>query len=71
MQPDAKPQSYKRPYVGAHLPQIEYRVIALVRNKRLEGRDSFPGERVVLFVHGATYPSETVFDIAFQRRDYF
>ncbi len=33
-----------------------------VRNKRLEGRDSFPGERVVLFVHGATYPSETVFD---------
>jgi hypothetical protein len=34
-----------------------------VRNKRLEGRDSFPGERGVLFVHGATYPSETVFDI--------
>jgi len=34
-----------------------------VRNKRLEGRDSFPAERVVLFVHGATYPSETFFDI--------
>ena len=34
-----------------------------VRNKRLEGRDSFPAERVVLFVHGATYPSETGFDI--------
>ncbi len=34
-----------------------------VRNKRLEGRDSFPAERIVLFVHGATYPSETVFDI--------
>src|SRR6516164_4290668 len=34
-----------------------------VRNRHLEGRDSFPGERVVLFVHGATYPSETVFDI--------
>jgi pimeloyl-ACP methyl ester carboxylesterase len=34
-----------------------------VRNKRLEGRDSFAPERVVLFVHGATYPSETVFDI--------
>src|SRR5262249_33450882 len=29
----------------------------------LEGRDSFPPERVVLFVHGATYPSETMFDI--------
>ena len=34
-----------------------------VRNKRLEGHDRFPDERVVLFVHGATYPSETVFDI--------
>ena len=34
-----------------------------VRNKRLEGRDSFSGERIVLFVHGATYPSETGFDI--------
>jgi len=34
-----------------------------VRNKRLEGRDSFSAERVVLFVHGATYPSETFFDI--------
>lgn len=34
-----------------------------VRNKRLEGRDNFSAERVVLFVHGATYPSETGFDI--------
>jgi len=34
-----------------------------VRNKRLEGSDRFPAERVVLFVHGATYPSETGFDI--------
>ena len=34
-----------------------------VRNKRLEGRENFPAERVVLFVHGATYPSETAFDI--------
>ena len=34
-----------------------------VRNKRLEGRDSFSAERIVLFVHGATYPSETGFDI--------
>jgi len=34
-----------------------------VWNRRLEGRDSFPSERVVLFIHGATYPPETVFDI--------
>jgi pimeloyl-ACP methyl ester carboxylesterase len=34
-----------------------------VRNKHLEGRDSFSSDRIVLFVHGATYPSETGFDI--------
>jgi pimeloyl-ACP methyl ester carboxylesterase len=34
-----------------------------VLNKHPKGRDSFAADRVVLFVHGATYPSETVFDI--------
>lgn len=34
-----------------------------VRNKRLDGRGTFSAERVVLFVHGATYPSETGFDL--------
>ena len=34
-----------------------------MQNKHLQGRDRFPADRVVLFVHGATYPSETVFDI--------
>src|SRR5262249_50091410 len=34
-----------------------------VRNRHLERRGRFPGERVVLFVHGATSPSETVFAI--------
>src|SRR6516225_9456919 len=28
-----------------------------VRNKQLEGRESFPSRRGALFVHGATYPS--------------
>ena len=45
------------------IPAVDAGIQLHVRNKRLEGRDSFPGERVVLFVHGATYPSETVFDI--------
>ena len=45
------------------IPAADAGIQLYVRNKRLEGRDSFPGERVVLFVHGATYPSETVFDI--------
>jgi pimeloyl-ACP methyl ester carboxylesterase len=35
-----------------------------VRNKRPAGVDRFGPERIVLFVHGATYPAETGFDIA-------
>ncbi len=35
-----------------------------VRNKRLSGKEVFPADKIVLFVHGATHPSETVFDIA-------
>jgi pimeloyl-ACP methyl ester carboxylesterase len=34
-----------------------------VRNKRLAKSDKFAAERIILFVHGATYPSETAFDI--------
>jgi pimeloyl-ACP methyl ester carboxylesterase len=35
-----------------------------VRNKHLAGKKVFTADKVVLFVHGATYPSETAFDIA-------
>ena len=45
------------------IPAADSGIQLHVRNKRLEGRDSYPAERVVLFVHGATYPSETGFDI--------
>src|SRR5262245_58229672 len=45
------------------IPAVDPGIQLHVRNKRLEGRESFPAERIVLFVHGATYPSETVFDI--------
>jgi pimeloyl-ACP methyl ester carboxylesterase len=34
-----------------------------VRNKILDGIASFSPERTVLFVHGATYPAETTFDL--------
>lgn len=34
-----------------------------VRNKHPAGVGQFPSNRVVLFVHGATYPSESAFDI--------
>jgi len=35
-----------------------------VRNKHLSDKKVFPPNKIVLFVHGATYPSETAFDIA-------
>lgn len=34
-----------------------------VRNKHPEGMTRFPGEKILLYVHGATYPSETAFDL--------
>ena len=45
------------------IPAPDPGIQLFVRNKRLEGQDSFSGEHIVLFVHGATYPSETIFDI--------
>src|SRR2546421_12863287 len=34
-----------------------------VRNKRPANMSSFRPERTVIYVHGATYPSETAFDL--------
>src|SRR5262245_29176411 len=34
-----------------------------VRNKRPAGMTSFRPERTVLYVHGATYPASTAFDL--------
>jgi pimeloyl-ACP methyl ester carboxylesterase len=34
-----------------------------VRNKHVAIKKTFGSDRIVLFVHGATYPSETGFDI--------
>lgn len=45
------------------IPAADPNIQLHIGNKRLEGRDSFSAERVVLFVHGATYPSETGFDL--------
>jgi pimeloyl-ACP methyl ester carboxylesterase len=35
-----------------------------VRNKRPMGVDTFPSNRIVLFVHGITFPSESTFDLS-------
>ena len=34
-----------------------------VRNKRPQGIESFSSNRIVLFVHGVTFPSESTFDL--------
>lgn len=34
-----------------------------LRNKHPAGVESFPAEKILLFVHGATYPAETAFDL--------
>ena len=39
-----------------------------VRNKRLADMTAFRPERTVLYVHGATYPASTAFDLEECRR---
>jgi pimeloyl-ACP methyl ester carboxylesterase len=45
------------------VPGADPGVQLYVRNKRLPSMRSFSADNVVLFVHGATYPSETGFDL--------
>jgi pimeloyl-ACP methyl ester carboxylesterase len=34
-----------------------------VRNKHVQGKKKFSGDKILLFVHGATYPAEATFDL--------
>lgn len=45
------------------IPATDAGIQLHVRNKRPAGVEKFGPERIVLFVHGATYPAETGFDI--------
>ena len=45
------------------VPGADHGISLYVRNKRLSSMNSFTPENVVLFVHGATYPAETGFDL--------
>ena len=47
-----------------HVPARDPGIQLYVRNKRPEGMSRFSAERIVLFVHGATYPAESSFDLA-------
>jgi pimeloyl-ACP methyl ester carboxylesterase len=45
------------------LPSPDAGIHIFVRNKHPAGRTDFGSERTVLFVHGATYPADTSFDL--------
>src|SRR5262249_16914136 len=46
-----------------HVPARDPGIQLYVRNKRPEAMTSFTPDRILLFVHGATYPAETAFDL--------
>jgi pimeloyl-ACP methyl ester carboxylesterase len=45
------------------IPTADAGIRLYVRNKHPQGVKKFPGEKILLYVHGATYPSETAFDL--------
>ena len=45
------------------IPSGDAGIELYVRNKRTVGMTNFPADRILLYVHGATYPSETAFDL--------
>jgi pimeloyl-ACP methyl ester carboxylesterase len=45
------------------IPAADPGIELYLRNKHPAGVESFPGEKILLFVHGATDPAETAFDL--------
>lgn len=56
-------QSVKLATESYHVPARDPGIQLYVRNKRPQGITKFTSDRIVLFVHGATYPAETAFDL--------
>ena len=48
---------------GYYVPSKDQGIQLYVRNKRQEGMTKFSPDHILLFVHGATYPSEATFDL--------
>jgi pimeloyl-ACP methyl ester carboxylesterase len=45
------------------VPAVDPGISLYVRNKHTKGTKKFAGDKILLFVHGATYPAETAFDL--------
>jgi len=50
------------------IPSADPGIQLYIRNKRPAGVTSFSAEKILLYVHGATYPSETSFDLPLNGR---
>ena len=48
---------------GFTIPTADPGIALYVRNKHPRGVKKFRGENILLYVHGATYPAETAFDL--------
>ena len=59
----AAAQSVKIVSESYHVPARDPGIQLYVRNKRPDGVSTFTPDRILLFVHGATYPAETTFDL--------
>jgi pimeloyl-ACP methyl ester carboxylesterase len=47
----------------AMIPSSDPSIKLYIRNKQTEGMTSFSPDKTLLFIHGATYPAETSFDL--------
>jgi pimeloyl-ACP methyl ester carboxylesterase len=56
-------QSPRLATTEAMIPSSDPGIKLYVRNKREEGMTAFSPEKTLLFIHGATYPAETSFDL--------
>jgi len=59
----AAAQSAKLLSESYHVPARDPGIQLYVRNKRPETMATFTPDRILLFVHGATFPAETTFDL--------
>jgi pimeloyl-ACP methyl ester carboxylesterase len=64
--PDESPRPGSSPKLettDVMIPSGDPGIQLFVRNKHPAGMKNFPSDRILLFVHGATYPAETAFDL--------
>jgi pimeloyl-ACP methyl ester carboxylesterase len=59
----AQPSGPKLETRDTMIPSGDPGIQLFVRNKHPAGKEDFSANKILLFVHGATYPAETAFDL--------